>query len=57
MSWTELFAAGPGAVNVRPAIRRGIRNSPIGIAMAALYGIVYFHARHYPDAILQMISA
>ena len=54
MSWTEIIAAGLGLANIVLLVRRSIWNYPFGIAMVTLYGFVFFDARLYSDAALQV---
>lgn len=54
MSWIELFAAGLGVVNVWLVVKRNVWNYPFGLVMVTLYGLVFFRARLYSDAILQV---
>jgi nicotinamide mononucleotide transporter len=54
MQGVELAAAGLGLVNVALVVRRSIWNYPFGIAMVALYFFVFFEARLYSDALLQI---
>jgi nicotinamide mononucleotide transporter len=50
----EWVAAGLGVVNVALVVRRSIWNYPFGLAMVALYFFVFFEARLYSDALLQI---
>lgn len=54
MSWTEIIAAILGVANIVLLVRRSIWNYPFGIAMVTLYGFVFFEARLYSDAALQI---
>lgn len=54
MNWLEWIAAGLGVVNVTLVVRRSIWNYPFGLAMVALYFFVFFEARLYSDALLQI---
>jgi nicotinamide mononucleotide transporter len=54
MNWLEWIAAGLGVVNVALVVRRSIWNYPFGLAMVALYFFVFFEARLYSDALLQI---
>jgi nicotinamide mononucleotide transporter PnuC len=54
MSLTELFAAGLGVVNVWLVVKRSVWNYPFGLVMVVLYGFVFYDARLYSDAILQV---
>ncbi len=51
---TEIIAAILGVVNVALIVRRSIWNYPFGLAMVALYGFVFFDAKLYSDAALQV---
>jgi len=50
----ENAAAILGVTNVALLVRRSIWNYPLGIASVALYGYVFYDARLYSDAILQI---
>lgn len=54
MSWLEWVAAGLGVINVALVVRRNVWNYPFGLAMVALYFFVFFEARLYSDALLQI---
>src|SRR6476646_6664105 len=54
MSWLEWVAAGLGVINVFLVVRRSVWNYPFGLAMVALYFFVFFEARLYSDALLQI---
>ena len=54
MSTTEIIAAFLGVANIVLLVRRSIWNYPFGIAMVLLYGWVFFQARLYSDAALQV---
>ena len=54
MSWLEWVAAGLGVINVALVVRRSVWNYPFGLAMVALYFFVFFEARLYSDALLQI---
>ncbi|HWU91738.1 MAG TPA: nicotinamide riboside transporter PnuC [Sphingomicrobium sp.] len=54
MSKLEALAALLGIVNVALVARRSIWNYPPGIAMVALYFFVFFQAKLYSDALLQI---
>jgi nicotinamide mononucleotide transporter len=51
---TEIIAALLGVANIVLLIRRSLWNYPFGIAMVVLYGVVFFQARLYSDAALQV---
>ena len=50
----EIVAAGLGLINVVLLVRRSIWNYAFGAASVALYGYVFYTARLYSDAILQI---
>lgn len=54
MSWTEIVASVLGLANIVLLVRRSIWNYPFGIAMVTLYGVVFFEARLFSDAALQV---
>lgn len=54
MNALEVTAAGLGLVNVALVVRRSIWNYPFGIAMVILYARVFFDAKLYSDALLQL---
>lgn len=54
MSELEWVAAGLGVINVFLVVRRSVWNYPFGLAMVALYFFVFFEARLYSDALLQI---
>lgn len=54
MSPLEGAAALLGLVNVALVVRRSLWNYPFGIAMVLLYGFVFYEARLYSDALLQV---
>jgi nicotinamide mononucleotide transporter len=54
MSWLEWVAAGLGVINVALVAWRSVWNYPFGLAMVALYFFVFFGARLYSDALLQI---
>lgn len=54
MSWIEIVAAILGVVNIVLLVRRSIWNYPFGIVMVSLYGVVFFQARLFSDALLQV---
>ncbi|MGZ5940147.1 MAG: nicotinamide riboside transporter PnuC, partial [Rhizomicrobium sp.] len=60
MGWIERFltveniASVLGVVNIVLLVRRSIWNYPFGIAMVTLYGFVFFEARLFSDAALQV---
>ena len=54
MSELEWVAAGLGLLNVFLVVRRSVWNYPFGLVMVALYFFVFFEARLYSDALLQL---
>ena len=54
MATIEGLAAALGLVNIVLVARRSLWNYPFGIAMVALYFFVFFDARLYSDALLQI---
>ena len=54
MDWTEIVASALGVANIVLLVRRSIWNYPFGIAMVTLYGVVFFQARLFSDALLQV---
>jgi len=54
MSWLEWVAAALGVINVALVVRRSVWNYPFGLAMVSLYFFVFFEARLYSDALLQI---
>lgn len=54
MSIVEWIAALLGVVNVLLVVRRSIWNYPFGLAMVTLYFFVFWDAKLYSDALLQI---
>lgn len=54
MTIVEWVAAALGIVNILLVARRSLWNYPFGIAMVALYFFVFFDAKLYSDALLQI---
>ena len=54
MSPIEIAAAVLGVVTVLLVVRRSVWNYPFALAMVVLYFVVFFDARLYSDAILQI---
>lgn len=54
MSILEWIASLLGVMNVGLIIRRSIWNFPVGIVMVLLYGYIFFGAKLYSDAFLQI---
>lgn len=53
MTGLEIAAFLLGIANVTLVVRRSVWNYPFGLAMVALYAVVFFDARLYSDALLQ----
>ena len=54
MNSLEIIAALLGVANVLLVVRRSIWNYPFGIAMVSLYFFVFWDAKLYSDALLQI---
>ena len=54
MNTLEWVAAALGVANVALLVRRSLWNYPFGIAMVTLYAVVFYQARLYSDALLQL---
>ncbi|TCM18978.1 nicotinamide mononucleotide transporter [Novosphingobium sp. PhB165] len=54
MNTVEWIAAGLGLANIALLVRRSVWNFPFGIAMVALYFFVFFEAKLYGEAGLQV---
>ena len=54
MQLTEWIAAALGFVNVALVVRRSVWNYPFGMAMVTLYFFVFWDAKLYSDALLQI---
>jgi len=54
MGGIEIAAALLGVINVLLVVRRSVWNYPFGIAMVALYFFVFWGAKLYSDALLQI---
>lgn len=54
MSPLEIVAFVLGVINVSLVVRRSIWNYPFGLVMVALYAWIFFGAKLYSDAILQV---
>lgn len=54
MNPIEWIAAALGVLNVALVVRRSIWNYPFAIAMVSLYFFVFFEAKLYSDALLQI---
>ena len=49
----EVIAAILGIANITLLVRRSIWNYPFGLAMVALFGVIFFSERLYSEALLQ----
>ncbi|SFR86320.1 nicotinamide riboside transporter PnuC [Sphingomonas jatrophae] len=54
MSVLELVAVALGLGNILLLVRRSVWNFPFGIAMVALYAMIFWQAQLYSDALLQL---
>ncbi|MFC0204562.1 nicotinamide riboside transporter PnuC [Novosphingobium soli] len=54
MNMLEWIAAGLGLANIALLVRRSVWNYPFGMAMVALYAFVFFEAKLYGEAGLQL---
>ena len=54
MGLIEAFAAALGVVNILLVIRRSLWNFPVGVTMVSLYFFVFWDAKLYSDALLQI---
>ena len=54
MSPIEIVAALLGIANIWLLVRRSVWNYPFGLAMVAIYAVVFYRARLYPDTCLQI---
>lgn len=54
MTWLEGIAVALGLINVALVVKRSVWNYPFGLAMVALYFFVFYEARLYSDALLQI---
>jgi len=54
VSRIEIVPSILGVVNIVLLVRRSIWNYPFGIVMVTLYGVVFFQARLFSDALLQV---
>lgn len=50
----EVIAVVLGIVNVTLVVRRSIWNFPFALVMVSLYGVIFFEAKLYSDALLQI---
>lgn len=54
MTWLELFASAFGLANMLLLARRSVWNFPCGMVMVALFALIFFQARLYAIAGLQL---
>lgn len=54
MFYLELIAVALGIANVGLLIRRSIWNYPFGIVMVSIYGVIFYDAKLYSEAALQV---
>ncbi len=54
MNEIEWLAAALGVINVTLVVRRSVWNYPFALAMVSLYFFVFFEAKLYSDALLQI---
>ena len=54
MSTIETIAFVLGVINVTLVVKRSIWNYPVALAMVALYARIFFEAKLYSDALLQL---
>ncbi|WP_326524999.1 nicotinamide riboside transporter PnuC [Sphingomonas sp.] len=54
MNQLEMIAVALGVANIALIIRRSIWNYPVGIAMVALYALIFWDVKLYSDAALQL---
>lgn len=54
MNLLEWVAAGLGVANIVLLVRRSLWNYPFALAMVSLYAVVFYQARLYSDALLQV---
>ncbi|WP_296680606.1 nicotinamide riboside transporter PnuC [Novosphingobium sp.] len=54
MNTLEIIAVVLGLANISLLVRRSIWNYPFGMAMVALYAVIFFQARLYSEAGLQI---
>src|SRR5580693_9112730 len=55
MTWTEILGFVTGAASVLLAVRESAWNWPVGIANNIFFLILFWKARLYADAILQIV--
>ena len=56
MNLLEIIAVALGIANVGLLVRRSIWNYPFGMAMVALYLVIFWEARLYGEAVLQVFQ-
>jgi nicotinamide mononucleotide transporter len=57
MSWTEIFGFVTGAWSVALAVRESAWNWPVGIINNIFFFVLFWHAKLYGDAVLQVVYA
>src|SRR5215469_13450668 len=55
MSWPEILGAVTGAASVLLAVYESAWNWPVGIANNIFFLILFWHAKLYADALLQIV--
>jgi nicotinamide mononucleotide transporter len=55
MNWTEILGTITGAASVLLAVRESAWNWPVGMANNLFFLILFWHAKLYADAILQIV--
>ncbi|HEV2398697.1 MAG TPA: nicotinamide riboside transporter PnuC [Candidatus Sulfotelmatobacter sp.] len=55
MNWTEILGAITGAASVLLAVRENAWNWPVGIANNIFFLVLFWHAKLYADATLQIV--
>lgn len=57
MEQLEILAVACGLINIVLLVRRSIWNFPFGLAMVSLYAVIFYEARLYGEAGLQLFFA
>jgi nicotinamide mononucleotide transporter len=55
MSWTEILGFVTGAASVGLAVRESVWNWPVGIANNIFFLVLFWNAKLYADAVLQVV--